>query len=392
MKTERFVKVFITLFVLCFGQMELSAQEIPTPLSKEKESQLIEYLKNNWASPEEYITGKFKNYDVVLLAEDHRIKHNLLLVQSLIPHLYKTGVYNIGMEFGASEDQAALDSLVTAKNYDEDKARKLMFNYNVGWAFKEYIDVYRKAWEFNNTLPDGARKFRIVNLSYKYDWSGYNGVRTPENVRKVFHKGGTESYRAALVKKEILDKHEKILIITGTIHGFTRYAIPMFDYNAENFCMLDDRYMGNLIYKYSNKKACTILLHFPFYSQTLGYGRLMYPANGAIDQVMKNFVNKRVGFDLSGTPFGELRDTSFYSTGYNDFKMSDIADGYIYQMPFNEYEGCTIDDKFLTKENWSEAQKQFPDPDINPRPKSLEEYYQKIRDYADIQKLYGTIK
>ncbi|MBI1936979.1 MAG: hypothetical protein HYS25_02540 [Ignavibacteriales bacterium] len=392
MKTRVYLKIFITLFVTCFVQSELFAQEISKPLSNEDEARLVEYLKNNWASPEQYIINKFKNYDVVLLAEDHRIKHNVLLVQALIPHLYKAGVYNIGMEFGASEDQAALDSLVNAENYDENKARKLMFNYNVGWAFKEYMDVYRKAWEFNKSLPEGARKFRIVNLSYKYDWSGYNGVRTPENAKKVFHKGGTESYRAALVKKEILDKHEKILIITGTIHAFTRYAMPVFDYNAENFSTLDYRHMGNLIYKYADKKACTILLHFPFYSRTIGYGRLMYPANGAIDQVMKNFENKRVGFDLTGTPFGELRDTSFYSTGYNDFKLSDIADGYVYQMPFNEYEGCTIDDKFLTDENWIEAQKQFPDPDINTRPKSLQEYYEKIRAYADIQKIYGAIK
>lgn len=385
------MKTKILIFLLLNSPI-LFAQPVSNSSSKEKEQQLVSYLKDNWFSPEEYIADKFKKYDVVLLAEDHRIKHNVLLVQNLIPYLYRVGVYNIGMEFGASEDQAALDSLVTADNYDEDKARKLMFNYNVGWAFVEYMDIYRKAWQFNKSLSKDARKFRIVNLSYKYDWSGYNGIKTPENVKKVFYKGGTESYRANLVKREIIDKHDKILIITGTIHAFTRYAMPVYDYNAENFYTLDNRYMGNLIYKYSDKKACTILLHLPFYSKTHGYSKLLFPANGTIDQVMKNFENKCVGFDLIDTPFGELRDTSFYSIGYNNLRLSDIADGYVYQKPFEEYEGCTIDYKFLNEQNWSEAQIQFPDPDLNQRPKSLEEYYQRIRDYADIQKFYRTIK
>ena len=48
----------------------------------------------------------------MLLAEDHGIRHNLKLVHALIPWLYQAGVYTLGMEFGASEDQADLDQLV----------------------------------------------------------------------------------------------------------------------------------------------------------------------------------------------------------------------------------------------------------------------------------------
>lgn len=158
---------------------------LPAPLSSEAVAHLRAYLTAHWQTPEQYIVGVFKTRDVLLLAEDHCIRHNLDLVHALIPWLYRAGVYNLGMEFGASEDQAVLDQFVTGERYDEDIARRLMFNYNVGWAFKEYLDVYRTVWAFNRTLADSARKFRILNLSYKYDWAKAPPVRTPENARQL---------------------------------------------------------------------------------------------------------------------------------------------------------------------------------------------------------------
>ena len=104
------------------------------------------YLREQWRAPEQYVLDTFAQRDVVLLAEDHAIRHNLLLVQRLIPLLPAVGVFTLGMEFGASEDQAALDALTTAEHYDEALARRLMFTYNVGWAYHEYMDLYRAAW------------------------------------------------------------------------------------------------------------------------------------------------------------------------------------------------------------------------------------------------------
>ncbi|WP_116811475.1 alpha/beta hydrolase-fold protein [Steroidobacter cummioxidans] len=363
----------------------------PTPLSEAEAKQLGDYLQAHWQTPEQYITSKFDRNDIVLLGEDHRIKHNLMLAQRLIPLLYKAGVYNFGMEFGASEDQAALDALVTGERYDEAVARRLMFNYNVGWAFKEYMDIYRVAWELNRSLPAGARKFRILNLSYKFNWEGYTGIRTPVNVGRVFHKGNSERYRADLLRREILEKQEKILILTGSVHAFTRYRQPVNDYLSEGFYRLEDRYMGNLLVQMAPTRVFFIMLHRALDGRTGGPRELVYPAKGAVDQVMARFTDKRVGFDLADTPMGALADDSFHSIGYTDFRLRDLADGYVYEKPFSEYEGCTVDEGFLTEQNWPEAHRQFPDPDMSARPKSLQEYQQRIRDYADIPKRYARV-
>lgn len=141
--------------------------------------QSIKYLNNNNFSPQNYVLEKFTNYDIILLAEDHRVKENLIFLGKLIPQLYKKGIYTLGMEFGASEDQLLLDSLVTAETYDENLARQLMFNYNSGWAFKEYMDIYKFTWEFNKSLKKNERKFKILNLSYKYNWTSFFRTTNP---------------------------------------------------------------------------------------------------------------------------------------------------------------------------------------------------------------------
>lgn len=351
----------------------------------------IEYLSKNKMSPQEYIASKFVTKDIILLSEEHRVKENLELVKSLIPVLYKKGVYTIGMEFGASENQKTLDSLILAPEYNEDLARKLMFNYNSGWVFKGYTDLYKAAWEFNKTLPKSAKKFRILNLSYRYNWSSFSGYRTPEKMKKVFYKGNTEAYRFGIVEKEIIAKQEKILILTGDIHAFTKYKFPVYDFVGEDFVRLENGYFGNLLYAKYPQKVFTILLHKPFMNFPDTKPNLVSPANGVIEAIMQKLNNEAVGFDLVNTPLGKLRDDSYYSLGHKNFALEDIGDGYVFLKPIKELTGCDIDTAFLTEKNWEQALENVADPDWRPRPASLEEYWKQILEYADVPKKYSEV-
>jgi len=348
----------------------------------------LKYLLDNNISPQDYILAKFKKADIILLAEDHRVKENLIFLGNLIPQLHKKGIFTIGMEFGAYEDQELLDSLVNAETYDENLARQLMFNYNPGWAFKEYMDIYKYAWEFNKNLKKNERKFTILNLSYKFDWSSFSGQRTPENMKRVFYKGNTEVFRFKIVEKEILKKNEKILIITGDVHAFTKYKFPFYDYTSPNFVRFDKNYFGNLLYSKYPTKVFSILLHKPFYNYPNKKPLLISPANGKIEQIMSLRSNQPIGFDLNNTPIGNLPDSSYYSMGYPNFKLSDFYDGYIFLKPVKKLSSCTIDSLFLNDTNWLLASKNIPDPDWHPKPKNLAEYWKQIYDFADIVKYY----
>lgn len=365
------------------------------PLCSFSQSEAIEksiaYLSKNKMSPQEYIISKFAAKDIILLSEEHRVKENLELVKSLIPALHKNGVYTIGMEFGASENQKTLDSLILAPEYSEDVARKLMFNYNSGWVFKGYTDLYKAAWDFNKTLSKSERKFRILNLSYRYDWSSFSGYRTPEKMKKVFYKGNTEAYRFGIVEKEVMAKKDKILILTGDIHAFTKYKFPLYDFLGTDFVRLENGYFGNLLYAKYPQKVYSVLLHKPFMNRPDTKPDLVSPANGAIEAIMQKRNNEAVGFDLVNTPLGKLRDDSYYSLGYKNFTLEDFYDGYVFLKPIKKLSGCEIDTAFLTEKNWEQAKENVTDPDWRPRPQSLDEYWKQILDYADVPKKYAEV-
>ncbi len=97
-----------------------------------------------------------------------------------------------------------------------------MFNYNTVWSWKEYREIYQKAWEFDKMLPPKARKFRILNLSYQYDWNNFSGQKTPDNMAKVFYQGTLDKFRREIIENEVLKKGEKLLALVGTPHAFTK--------------------------------------------------------------------------------------------------------------------------------------------------------------------------
>jgi len=342
-------------------------------------------------SPEDYLISKFKEADIILLAEDHGVKENLDFVRNLIPKLYENGIYMLGMEFGAYEDQKQLDSLINAPKYDEQLARQLMFNYNTRWAITEYMAIYKAAWEWNRSLPEQAKKFRVLNISYQYDWEKFEKVRTPENMKKVFPLGNTEDFRCALLEREVLSSHEKILVLTGTIHAFTSYHFPYYDYTSPGFVRYENRFLGNLLYSKYGKKVIAVALHQPFFNYPNHQPSLTSPAAGKLETIISKCYKGPVGFDLKKSLIGELRDFSYYSMGYIDFTLADLFDGYIFLKPIKELSSCTVDYKFMDDTNWEKAIRNNPDPDWHPRPETKEQYWKMVEEFMNIEKRYENV-
>lgn len=335
--------------------------------------ELNNYIKTNATTPAEYIIEKFKTNDIILLGEHHMVKQNLLFIQQLIPILYENGVYSIGMEFGAYENQHKMDSLLMAEKYDENLAEAMMFDYNVTWAYKEYIDVTKVAWEFNSTLPKNAKKFRIINLSYIYRWDQFNGTRDVSTMKAVFSKGPVDKFRAQIIENEIINKQEKLLALVGTPHAYTKYGSPYFLYNADNFCDYDYNWLGNRLYNKYPDKVFNIILHQAFTEKNGEQYTLISPVNGIIEKLMLQNENKPVGFDLYNSPIGELADKSINSLCYDNFTLGQYFDGYIFLQPLNELESCTVVPDFVNAQNIHQAIEQFPDPDWHQKISNLQE-------------------
>jgi len=345
------------------------------------------YIKKVAKTPEDYLIDKFNHYDVVLLGEKHLVKQNLLLIQNIIPKLYKNGIYTIGMEFGAFEHQSKMDSLLVAEEYDAPLAERMMFDYNVTWAYQEYVDVARAAWEFNRLLPKDARPFRILNLSYRYHWENFKGKRNPETMQQVFHMGPADLFRANVIETQVLAKQEKILALVGTPHAYTRYGSPYFLYNADNFCAYDDNWLGNRLYKKYPTRIFSIILHQPFTQKREDDYFLISPLDGFMEELMLQNENRPVGFDLVHTPVGKLPDHSINALCYDNFTLDQFFDGYIFLEPINAHEQCTIISDFVNLQNLERALEQFPDPDWHRNVSTLEEINEFILENSTLQKL-----
>ncbi len=384
------------IFLILFPVLLLTSQEEAAKPWKEippaEKDALISYLKVNWKSPEDYVIEKVGDYELVFIGEYHRIKHDVELIHNLIPRLYAAGVRNLAIEFGCYEDQEQVDKLITSDNYDEESARRLMFNFASFWGYVEYIDIYRKAWELNHSLPAEKPKFRIIHLNYRPDWNAVEEKMTPELWRKVWHKGDVDEHMAKVILNEIISQNEKALIYSGSHHAFTRYQMPIYDFEKKAVIGLSANRMGNILQQKFPEKVFNIFLHSPWPTKE-SFHRHNYPLGGVIDLIMNEFKEKRVGFDAIRSPFGQLEDAdTYYSIGYERFTLSNFCDGYIFQKHFQDYEGCTVEEKFITAENWLDAVARIPNFQARKLITGPEMFILAMKEDADIKRRFRDLK
>lgn len=316
-------------------------------LAQTDNEDLINYLKSNWKTPENYVISKFSNHDIVFIGEYHYIKHDVDLINNLIPLLYQNQIFNLAIEFGLHANQNILDSLLNAPEFNRKLADSLFFAFSPTMAFKEYIDIYESAWRVNQTYASGSKnKFRVINLGAKYDPCKEGGA---------WRDIDPDKYMADVIFSEIIEKNQKGLIYSGFHHAFTKYREPLHDFKKDTTYGFESGRMGNIVYDSIGEKSFNIYLHSAWISNK-GFNKpVVKPVNGIIENIMSHFEDKMVGFDVINTPFGKLHSKDhFYAYGYPDFTLEQFCDGIIYQKPYNEFEPITMEEGFITHENIEE--------------------------------------
>jgi hypothetical protein len=197
---------------------------------------------------------------------------------------------------------------------------------------------------------------------------------------------------AKILHKELVKKNKKALIYAGAHHAFTRFNLPNYDFKRKQLLGHHKDRMGNVIFQKVPHKVFNICLHYPWPSQK-SLNEFVYPVDGAIDQVMAEFDDQRIGFDVKDSPFGLLQDNNiYYSLGYDDFTLGRFCDGYIYQRPISGYEGCTVDRQFITEENFKEAIDYLPNPRLKELLKNPQHFLSFMQSKADMTKRFEELK
>lgn len=343
-------------------------------------AELAEYATAHRQDPAQYVLRKFETHDIVFIGERHYIKHDVEFVQSLIPRLYEKGVRNLGIEFGRYDDQNLVDQLVTAPEYDENRARSLMFQAFVLWGYKEYHDLYRAAWKLNGRLGAGKPKFRIVHLAPRFDWSQLtDNTRPRSEMLQVMPEGDSDTKAGRVILDEFVAKGQKALVYMGSNHTLTRY-----DYRSSAPPRMRPSLparAGRVVYERIADRTFVIRLHSLVEQRN---GGLAHPVAGVIDAVFSTKAVYPTGFDTRGTPFGILAERNCTeAAGHEPLALQDLCDGYIFIKPLNEYEMVTVDQHFIDEGNLREALAQLPDVDARKTCRSVADVTALIRAQAE---------
>jgi uncharacterized RDD family membrane protein YckC len=187
-----------------------------------------EYLREHAQSPQDYVISKFTEHDVVIIGEGHQVRENCEFISSLMNGLYhQAGVCCFAMEMIKYKNTDLANELVTAKEYDEEKAKQIFRDYIwPSWGYKEYMDQLKAIWKVNRALPPGAEKLKVVGLDKDIPgWDLY--LESPRSILAWLMCIGRDDYMARVLRREVFNKRSKALVQVGAHHDFTRYRQPL---------------------------------------------------------------------------------------------------------------------------------------------------------------------
>ena len=95
-----------------------SLAAFPASAAERPASAAAQFLQARAQPPAEYVLSKLRDHRVVLLGENHWLRHDVRLVAELVPRLRGAGAEALALEVLPASQQAAVDRLVAAPAWD----------------------------------------------------------------------------------------------------------------------------------------------------------------------------------------------------------------------------------------------------------------------------------
>jgi len=320
------------------------------------------WMKDNSLPPLEYLISKCNKHQVVILGEMHEIRDNLLFLIDAIPVLYERGkVTCIGLGVCNSEDNAKIERLVTAPEYDEKLALEIARSQNWGiWGFKEYWDVLRAVWELNQRVPRGQPKMRVIGIDRKMNailfFKKEKGMLKDPDELAAFKKQlplfeKRDQLMAEQIETEIISKGERGVVLVGNMHAFTHYRQPG---GKDGKFVSEWARMGYILYEKHGEKIFQITLHLHYASPATvdpTYRGDKPVLTDLIEAIMERRGNVPVGFDVFASPLATIRDSGSYLFHYQPKVIfAEVCRGYIFLAPRKELGHCQWIKDFVSQE------------------------------------------
>ncbi len=333
-----------TLSLLCAGLMACSVSLLAAEkttliqvrdIEKEGRQRLVDELKTNGKPPIEYVVGKLRKHDLVLLGETHKVHENCRFVADLIKPLYEAGVRQLASEFFCTRSAERVEKLVTAETFDDRLVTDLLRDHPwPTWGYQEYGDILKSVWRLNRDLPKDAEKFRVICLDSDWDqhdlWFGKGGPKA--HFESTMRR---EKHMASLLEQEALVPGRKTLVHIGFAHTVTCHGMRL----------------GTVLFEKYGSRIFQVCLHQEHPSQQ---GRA--PLTTFLETVVAESGRDSVEFDVLGSPFASLaEEKTMYWRMKSDAGFASFAQGYVFLAPLDELHSVTWIDGFINESNFKKA-------------------------------------
>ena len=309
-------------------------------LEPSKNPRFVRWLDANAFSPVDYAVQAASTHQLVVFGEMHNIKSQISFLAEAIPALYhRAGVRCIALETCTQEDNEELAELVTAPEYDHERALRIARNQPWQlWGWKEYWDVLYAVWYLNRGLPESEKKLRVVGLDNQFDGpsfalsiAGDDAAEGPlwEKLR-IFRALWDfpfvllrDQLMAREAERQIIGTGDRGIVWCGAMHSFINYKQP---HNQGRMAYMLRRKHGDKVFQ--------ILFHSRDFAPSTFGERYAGPPprmGDFIERVMAQRGDSPAGFTVAGSPFEFLRDSShYYFWRQPKTALGDVATGYIY--------------------------------------------------------------
>jgi hypothetical protein len=325
------------------------------------------WLDQYGVPPLEYILKKAKEHQVVVLGEYHLKKDFLDLLNKAIPDLYKTaGVRVLALEVCNQEDDANLEKLVNADQYDRTLALEIARHENWEiWGYKGYWDLLEAVWRLNHSLPKQAARMRVIGIDKRMDYQldalwRQKQITDPALIEKA--KSQPDIYKrddwmAKNIDDGILGPGLKGIVLIGLNHSFTKYAQPVLKDGK-----LDREWprTSSILHQKYGDKIFQIAAHGVMMSP--GVVDKEYKGSGpvlpsVVEKIMSARGDKPVGFDVAGSPFANLRDSeSYYFRWQPKVTFADVCEGYVFLKAEKDLASTPWIEGFISDEMFQRSQ------------------------------------
>lgn len=300
----------------------------------------IDFLQRQNTSAVDYVLELFGEYDIVILGErDHRDITQYEFIEKIISdewfidnvgHIFtEVGVHNLtpkanGILSGEYEDYSVFERELMKLYRDID--------YDLIWEKYNFWYLLSSIHMINTGLDDG-KKLDVHFTNPEFDWNNF--IPTDSLLRSASGQSAGYIYDSLMGAHFISDYNrilendnetrKKALVIFNSPHSYQSYLTFQPSRLESAASYIFDRYTG---------KVANVMINSVNWRKA-GSGDYLYD-KGKWDAAFRYFGNPESGFDMAGSPFGEVAFND-YDTPAHDTKFKDIFTGFIFYRPIHEW-------------------------------------------------------